>query len=718
MSAADQSHASLGHAALQRGCYEVALRHLRLAQLQRPALAHVYAASVALAERRLASTAPGAAPPLPQVDVVVPVFNALADVQRCLAALQQHAAGVALRVLVVNDGSNAETTAWLRRYCQGPLWLLLEHASNRGYTPAMNTGLAASKAPFVVMLNSDTVVSAGWLQGLLACMQHSPTVGLVGPLSNAASWQTVPELRAGPAGFAVQELPAGVSVNDMAAWVAQAAVLAYPRVPVLNGFCLMVSRAVLDAVGLLDEQNFPVGYGEENDFCLRAQALGFELVVADDVYVFHAKSKSFGTQQRQVLAAQGQQALERKHGAERVAALVAQVRHHAELAQVRQRVQQAVALRCVAPAQRQGGLSVLFVLPVAGGSGGAHSVMQEAAAMRRMGKQVHVAVEQARLGAYRAMYADIEGVREVLVGFDALSLLPLAKQYDVVVATVWNSVDWLERVVHAHAHVLPAYYVQDYEPLFYAPGTPEHEAARRSYTQVPGALLFAKTRWLQEQVQAQHPGLVVHKVRPSLDHGVFCPQPRPAGAGIEVVAMVRPKTPRRGAQRTMRVLARLKHVLGDELSVHVFGADAQSPEFATLEQGFEFVNHGVLGRAQVAALLGRCDVFVDASDYQAFGRTALEAMACGCAVLVPKEGGCDEFSVHQHNALVVDTLDESACFDALLALFTDAAALYRMQMAALATAAGFSVQAAAVSECLLFEQAAQDWRGKVGGHGG
>ena len=43
----------------------------------------------------------------------------------------------------------------------------------------------------------------------------------------------------------------------------------------------------------MDEENFPVGYGEENDYCIRASDAGFRLAIADDAYVFSFKIKKF-----------------------------------------------------------------------------------------------------------------------------------------------------------------------------------------------------------------------------------------------------------------------------------------------------------------------------------------------------------------------------------------------------------------------------------------
>ena len=64
-------------------------------------------------------------------------------------------------------------------------------------------------------------------------------------------------------------------------------------IPTGVGFCLYMSRASRDAIGLFDEQAFGRGYGEENDFCLRAAKAGFRNVLAEDIFVYHVGEISF-----------------------------------------------------------------------------------------------------------------------------------------------------------------------------------------------------------------------------------------------------------------------------------------------------------------------------------------------------------------------------------------------------------------------------------------
>ena len=647
----------------------------------------------------------------PQVNVVVPVYNALEDVQRCLESLVRCTDDLLVHVIVVNDGSDLPTSDWLRKYCATKAnFQLIEQPHNSGYTKAVNVGLRAATAPYVITQNSDTIVTVGWLVGLIRCMKSNPRLGIVGPLSNAASWQNVPDLYDGQGAFAVNELPGEMTPADMAMVVAQTSQRSYPRTPFINGFCFMISREALSAVGYMDEENFPIGFGEENDFCIRAADAGFELAIADDVYVFHAKSKSFGHERRKELSKQGSDNLKRKHSPAKFKDLVDRVKNTTAMDVVRQRVCKVIEGRNnSASSGNLIDMNVLFLLPVKGGGGGVHSIVQEVTEMRRLGLNAHIGVKKEHVVGFLENYADIINVEDLFVGFENDSLMSIVEDYDVVVGTIFTSMALVKRIVDINPHILPAYYVQDYEPMFFESGSDNWQLAIDSYTLVPNALLFAKTHWIARTVFEAH-GVAVVKVSPSIDHEVYKPIRRKESNSINVAAMIRPQTPRRGAERTMRVLSRLHQEHLGNISIHVFGCAEESLQFQALQRDFPYTNHGSLKRPQVAALLANSDLFIDLSDYQAFGRTALEAMACGCAAVVPKVGGADEYAVHNDNTLMVDTQDEDLCFTLISQTLASTSALRKLQVGGLLTASGYSVHKAAISECVQIKEALENHR--------
>jgi GT2 family glycosyltransferase len=593
-------------------------------------------------------------------------------------------------LVLVNDGSGAETTAILNQYAtRHPHMRVLTNPEAQGYTRAANQGLKASRSEYTVLLNSDTIVSPGWAERLIACAESSPAIGIVGPLSNAATYQSVPEVFDARGHWMQNELHGGATVASFARMVAEVSARIYPRVPVVNGFCFMVRRAVIEKIGYLDEARFPRGYGEENDYCLRAADVGFELAVADDVYVYHATSKSFGNRNRDALTHAAHLAIREKHGEARLAAVDAALRNHIHMDEVRERVRigyRHAAAALLSPESKthgarltdrflsaNRGLSLLFLIPdCAAKAGGTQMVVELAQALQEIGVRVMLAAKT----GIRDEYTQFFSAQYSLFTYysDDAELLELAADFQVAVATIFHSTVQLKQIAERHPRVMPAYFVQDYEPYFYTEARDRKwfDLATQSYALVPGNRLFAISPFVCETVREKH-GVAVHKIPGCLDDTLFYPDyTRAPSKAVHVVAMVRPATLWRNPKTTMRVLARLKAELGDAVEISVFGAASEEIKRADLPCDFAHNNYGILMRREVAMLIRNADVFLDLSTFQAFGRTALESMACGVAVVAPCAGGVSDFGVDGKNLLQVDTRDENACFDAAAKLARDA----------------------------------------------
>ena len=147
-------------------------------------------------------------------------------------------------------------------------------------------GLAAARGRHVCLLNSDTVVTAGWLDRLLAPLEADPRVGLVGPVTNSITGvQKLPpvdydqETLDGPGRLRRRaRRRTRPARSDTALWIV--------------GFCLADPRDLIERIGGLDE-GFGQGNYEDTDYCLRAFLAGYRAVVAQDCFVHHFGSRSF-----------------------------------------------------------------------------------------------------------------------------------------------------------------------------------------------------------------------------------------------------------------------------------------------------------------------------------------------------------------------------------------------------------------------------------------
>lgn len=253
------------------------------------------------------------------VDIVICVHNAHNAIADCLRSVEAHRRPDRHRIVLVDDGSDEPTAALLRAFAQEhEAVTLIRNDVATGYTKAVNVGLRASSAEFVIFLNSDTLVSANFVEKLADAAFSTKGIGIVGPLSNAASAQSIPDIKNSSSQTAINALPPGMTAADLDRWCESNSPASFPRVPLVHGFCFAVTRAAIRAIGEFDEKNFPKGYGEENDYCFRAAHEGVGLAIATSTYVFHLKSQSYSAEQRIRLVGESNDRVANLHGKLRV----------------------------------------------------------------------------------------------------------------------------------------------------------------------------------------------------------------------------------------------------------------------------------------------------------------------------------------------------------------------------------------------------------------
>lgn len=229
--------------------------------------------------------APAGAMLAPVASVIVPTCNALDYTRLCVESLLTHT-DTRHELVFVDNGSSDGTPEYLEGLARDHRRLrVVRNDTNRGFARACNQGLAAAKGRHLVLLNSDTVVTHGWLEKLIVVAEGRPRAGLVGPVTNNIS--------------GLQRLESvGYDQESLAGLVEFAAAEAarhegeVERTMRLTGMCLLIKRELLARLGGLDEI-FGLGNYEDNDYCLRAHLAGYECVVARGVFIHHFGSRSF-----------------------------------------------------------------------------------------------------------------------------------------------------------------------------------------------------------------------------------------------------------------------------------------------------------------------------------------------------------------------------------------------------------------------------------------
>ncbi|WP_426315281.1 glycosyltransferase [Methylobacterium fujisawaense] len=256
-----------------------------------------------------------------RVVVIVPVYKGRGETLRALHACLSQPQATPFTLLAVNDRSpDPELTADLARLAGRGLFHLVENERNLGFVRSVNRALGLRQGRAVVLLNSDAQVFGDWLDRLVAHAEPEAgpgaapraeagaglRVGSVTPLSNNATICSYPRFNAN------NTMPLEIDRADLDRMAAQVNRGHAVPVPTGVGFCMYMTAAALDAVGTLDAEAFGKGYGEENDWCLRAIKAGFVNLLAEDVFVHHAGQISFGLDEGGEYV-QGQAALLAKH---------------------------------------------------------------------------------------------------------------------------------------------------------------------------------------------------------------------------------------------------------------------------------------------------------------------------------------------------------------------------------------------------------------------
>jgi len=630
------------------------------------------------------------------VDIVVCIHNALDDVKACLSSIIANTSPP-YRLILVDDGSRDETKLYLKAFAAAQGAVLLTSATAGGYTKAANRGLRASEAPWTILLNSDTIIPFGCINEMLRIGQSDSKIGIIGPASNTASWQSTPSLFNENGDWADNPLPQGVSIQKMQTIAASIAPPQGIDLPFLNGFAFMIRRELVNEIGIFDEETFGAGYGEENDYCIRARNAGWKLIFAPNAYVHHAQSKSYSSERRLKLVADADEKLHSKHHSDKD--IFSQVMYSKDnLASLSFRARCVTALGDFNASEHPYvGKRIALFCPIGFAGGGGNILVQEASMLNKLGAQIWLINLNSNQTAFEETYHS--GTESLYFNKSEEIRAFLQKneiKFDAIVASAYFTTRWIPDRFDGKAPRL-GYYIQDDEPAFFETSTRQHHEAVQSYDFLQRGVGFTKTNWNADAIERRgFPRPAV--IGASVDLSRFRPKGRnlTSSGTVRIAAMLRFESgiDRRAPRQTIRVLNRLSIVYGKRVELFVFGSDPGGEKKSVLVS--DVTDLGKLRPDEVAVLLRNIDVFLDFSLWQAMALTAMEAMASGCTVVVPINGGALDFCVDQHNALIVDSLDEDACFAAASRLVDDDALLSRLRQTATREICAYTQQRSAL----------------------
>jgi GT2 family glycosyltransferase len=208
--------------------------------------------------------------------IIILTHNCLKHTKKCVISIRKHTPEPH-EIIFVDNASTDGTIKWLQgQVKENYNYRMIENLDQEGFARAFNMGIKASQEKYLLLLDSQVIVSQGWLSGMLKHMNSADDNGLVGPVSNLASG---PQL--------IENVPYNNDLNHMQKFaldIANNNTNKVKDVIQLDGFCLLIRRSVLDLIVGFDE-GYDCGSFAFDDLCMRSHILGYRNVIAKDVFV-------------------------------------------------------------------------------------------------------------------------------------------------------------------------------------------------------------------------------------------------------------------------------------------------------------------------------------------------------------------------------------------------------------------------------------------------
>ncbi|MEX0668704.1 MAG: glycosyltransferase family 2 protein [Candidatus Saccharimonadales bacterium] len=244
------------------------------------------------------------------VTIVVPIYADLPSIKECLDSLKAHVDISINKVILVNDcGPDVDD---IEKYIKSAIegfegFSYYRNPQNLGFVGTCNrAALELDKTDNdILLLNSDTIVTEGFLEELSAVLYANSDIGVVSPRTNNATIATIPLAAARYKGIGAKE-------SYKLFQKLKPHMPRYNIVPVAHGFCILIRRSLIKEYGLFDTI-FGKGYGEEVDFCMRIKEGGYKCALSNWSYVFHSEAKSFGLEAKAELLEEGDRIIRQRY---------------------------------------------------------------------------------------------------------------------------------------------------------------------------------------------------------------------------------------------------------------------------------------------------------------------------------------------------------------------------------------------------------------------
>ena len=228
--------------------------------------------------------------------VIIPIYKNLEITKRAIESALPDIKKNKSELILINDCSPTEKMKETLNQIHNEnkeFITLITNDKNLGFVKSVNKAFKLVKKTDVIILNSDVITPKNWLTILLKESNKYPLLGTLTPLSNNSTITSFPLPNIG------SELLLDFNVDD----INNLFKTDLPSVKTHTGvgFCMLIKQKCFEKTGFFNEELFGKGYGEENDYCLRAIKKGFQNYITPNLYCHHVGNVSFGDSSNQMI---------------------------------------------------------------------------------------------------------------------------------------------------------------------------------------------------------------------------------------------------------------------------------------------------------------------------------------------------------------------------------------------------------------------------------
>lgn len=549
-------------------------------------------------------------------DIIIPIYNSPEWVKMCVYALYKNTPEEYIgKVILMNDNSDELTCNCIenlrRKYNNIEVY---KNEENLGFIKNVNKGMDKTKADYILLLNTDCLLSKNTIPKLIEHMEKNKKIGLICPISsNAANLS-----------YDIPENYSYMQINDMF----------YKNFKGMNfdactvvGNCLLISRECMEKTGYLDEA-YGMGYGDETDYQFKAHQQGFEAKVAIDTYVFHKSEVSFGTSpEKQKRLEHNRKIFFDRWGEEYNKKMQEYVKNDPiEYIKAHLKIEEKLQP------------DVLFLLPdIHQNAGGVHMVVDIVNYLNINGCFANILTER------------IHEYKEIMIF--APSFMKNIKDIEpkCIVGTIYPTIFFVETIAK-HYNIPAVNFMQGYEPCFdngeiYSWA----ELACRNSQNILAISQFLKEKC---KINFEKDAIVIPN---SINIDLIYNINKTKKDKIHITMDFRDSFPK-GDFLLKEILKKL--TLKD-YNIEINVIYVKETMFPINNNENIKINYykGPLNRKEVSNILFNTDIFIDTSVMEGFGLMSLEAMAAGAVPIVGESFGIDEYAIDNQNSFIIKEIN-------------------------------------------------------------